>query len=144
MIVCLLVFVIVLVWVFLTIWHFSCILAFIYVHSFFLCIDSCSNLTVNKDVKLVRENTDRNVVINRIVRSYEPGTLRLSNHADAEHPFGVPFASFWSDWAATKKLCLCMQKVLNIQKIQEKWLGIPQRVDCLARMVNKSKVSFPR
>ena len=39
-----------------------------------------------------------------IVRSYEPQTLRPSNHTNAEHPFweeGVLFASLSSRWATT-------------------------------------------
>ena len=36
------------------------------------------------------------------VRSYEPDTLPLSNHINAEHLFWVLFASLFSRWASTK------------------------------------------
>ena len=52
-------------------------------------------------------------------RSYEPGTLLLSNWTNAEHFF--KFCSQVSHQA-----------------------GPPQRVDCLAPIRNKSKVSLPR
>ena len=52
-------------------------------------------------------------------RSYEPGTLRLSNHTNTEQ-------FFW----------------FSLQVFRQ--AGPLQRVDCWARMKNKRKVSFPR
>ena len=52
------------------------------------------------------------------VCSYEPGKLRLSNHNNTEHFFGF-----------------CLQ-------VFRKALP-PHRVDCLASVENKRKVSFP-
>ena len=54
-----------------------------------------------------------------LVGSYEPGTLRLSDHTNAEH-------FFW----------FCLQVFCQV--------GPPQRVDCLASMGNKRRVYFPR
>ena len=51
------------------------------------------------------------------ISSYEPGTMRLSNHINAEHRFS--FASLLSGWATTTDTPL-------------------------GRMGNKRKVSFPR
>ena len=59
------------------------------------------------------------VLLSLFVRSYEPGTLRMSNHTNAEHFLGF-----------------CLRIIRQA--------GPPQPVDCLAPMGNKLKVSFPR